>query len=73
MRSLCKNRLRLRSLAAPLVAVSVLMVGAPVATAEMVSDFALHDVNSTSSTYGQSVSPRDLLQQVSAWYFGHAT
>ena len=73
MRSPCKNRLRLRSLAAPLVAISVLVAGTQSATAEMVSDFALPDVNSTSSTYGQPVSPRDHLQQVSAWYFGHAT
>jgi hypothetical protein len=36
-------------------------------------DFSLTDVNSTSATYNQPVSPRDLLQTVSAWYFGHAT
>jgi hypothetical protein len=41
--------------------------------ADMVSDFILTDVNPTSSTYGQSVSPRDYQGQVSAWYFGHAT
>ena len=41
--------------------------------ADMVSDFMLTDVNSTSPTYGQSVSPRDFQGQVSAWYFGHAT
>ena len=38
-----------------------------------VPDFALVDVNSTSATFDQSVSPRDYLQKVSAWYFGHAT
>jgi len=68
----CKNYLRLRSLAAELVAISVLVAGSSVATGEMVPDFALQDVNSISATYGQLVSPRDYLQQVSAWYFGQA-
>ncbi|MEC7557062.1 MAG: hypothetical protein VX311_03070 [Planctomycetota bacterium] len=36
-------------------------------------DFHLTDVNDTSSTSGQDVSPRDYLEEVSAWYFGHAT
>lgn len=36
-------------------------------------DFSLHDVNPTSSRYGQAVSPRDYLEKVSGWYFGHAT
>jgi hypothetical protein len=36
-------------------------------------DFHLLDVNTASKSYGQSVSPRDYLGQVSAWYFGHAT
>ena len=38
-----------------------------------VADFALLDVNLTSATYNQTVSPRDYLGQVSAWYFGHST
>jgi hypothetical protein len=36
-------------------------------------DFALEDVNASSPTSGQSVSPRDYLGNVSAYYFGHAT
>jgi hypothetical protein len=36
-------------------------------------DFSLPDVNSTSSTYGANVSPRDHLGHVSGWYFGHGT
>ena len=36
-------------------------------------DFALVDVNSTSPTYDQAVSPRDSLEQVSVWLFGWAT
>ena len=38
---------------------------------QMVPDFALVDVNATSPTYGQVVSPRDSLGHVTAWYFGH--
>ena len=37
------------------------------------ADFQLIDVNSASARFGQSVSPRDYLSQVSAWYFGHST
>lgn len=36
-------------------------------------DFVLTDVNPNSATALQPVSPRDYLQKVSAWYFGHAT
>jgi hypothetical protein len=36
-------------------------------------DFTLQDVNPNSATYGDPVSPRDLLGKVSGWYFGHAT
>ena len=36
-------------------------------------DFSLTDVNPASPTNEQAVSPRDYLQQVSAWYFGHST
>ena len=36
-------------------------------------DFAVTDVNPASPRKDQGVSPRDYLQQVSAWYFGHAT
>ena len=38
-----------------------------------VADFSLIDVNANSSRYGEAVSPRDYLGQVSAWYFGRAT
>jgi hypothetical protein len=40
---------------------------------EMVAAFSLPDVNPASPRFGQVVSPRDYLGQVSAWYFGHAT
>ena len=35
-------------------------------------DFSLEDVNPTSSSFGDVVSPRDKLGEVSVWYFGHA-
>jgi hypothetical protein len=38
-----------------------------------VPDFSLKDVNPTSATFDVAVSPRDHLEKVSAWYFGHAT
>ncbi len=36
-------------------------------------DFLLEDVNATSATSGEDVSPRDRLESVSGWYFAHAT
>ena len=36
-------------------------------------DFAVDDVNPNSGTFQASVSPRQHLTRVSAWYFGHAT
>ena len=42
-------------------------------TGKIVPDFSLLDVNSTSATYDQQVSPRGYLQKISAWYFGSAT
>lgn len=43
--------------------------GGPVPAA----DFLLLDVNDTSTTYNQGVSPRDFLQMTSGHYFGAAT
>ena len=36
-------------------------------------DFALKDVNTNSATHDSTISPREYLGKVSAWYFGHAT
>ena len=36
-------------------------------------DFHLTDVNTTSTSFDTAVSPRDYLEEVSAWYFGHST
>jgi hypothetical protein len=40
---------------------------------EIVTDFSLTDVNATSATVSQAISPRVYLEKVSAWYFGHST
>jgi hypothetical protein len=37
------------------------------------ADFSLPDVNPNSASFQAQISPRDYLQQVSGWYFGHAT
>lgn len=42
-------------------------------TANPAPDFSLEDVNGTSPTFAQQVSPRDHLDRISAWYFGHST
>jgi len=51
--------------------------GDPVETiqpsADALPDFSLPDVNAASARLGETVSPREYLGQVSAWYFGHAT
>lgn len=39
----------------------------------VVPDFEAVDVNEASGSAGTTVSPRDQLAKVSAWYFGHAT
>ena len=36
-------------------------------------DFQLVDLNPASSRYNQTISPRDYLKEVSAWYFSHST
>jgi hypothetical protein len=36
-------------------------------------DFSLVDVNANSARYQETVSPRDYLGLISAWYFGHST
>jgi hypothetical protein len=36
-------------------------------------DFQLTDENLNSDQFGDTISPRDYLQQVSGWYFIHTT
>ncbi|MBK7672794.1 MAG: hypothetical protein IPJ24_15625 [bacterium] len=62
----------------PLVALAVMATACgdddpAVPGTSAVPDFAVLDVNPASPTGAQVVSPRDYLQKVSAWYFGHAT
>lgn len=45
----------------------------PEPSAEALPDFSLPDVNPNSVRYQETVSPRDYLGQISAWYFGHST
>ena len=54
------------------IAAGVMAVGCT-SQYEVVPDFSLEDVNETSARYTQDVSPQDYVNQVSAWYFGHAT
>ena len=44
-----------------------------IGTMPVVPDFSLPDINPSSATFGQQVSPRDYLQKASGWYFGHST
>lgn len=43
------------------------------AGANAMPDFTMVDINPASTRYNQSISPRDYLEQVSGWYFGHST
>lgn len=36
-------------------------------------EFSLEDRNPSSGTYGQQISPRDHLAEVTAWYFSHVS
>ena len=40
---------------------------------DIVPDFALVDVNPSSSSFEQTLSPQNYLGQATAWYFGHST
>lgn len=42
-------------------------------TGQVLPDFTLQDVNPVSSSYLAQVSPREKLDKVTAWYFGHST
>ncbi len=43
------------------------------ALGEKVADFVLEDLNPTSPRFGDALSPRDYLGEVSGWYFIHST
>jgi hypothetical protein len=44
-----------------------------VTVTDLATEFSLPDVNPNSPSLGSAITPRDRLQQISAWYFGHAT
>lgn len=52
---------------------SAMLVQSAEGEGDVLPDFSLVDANSTSNRFEQSVSPRDYLEEVSAWYFGHAS
>jgi hypothetical protein len=60
-------------LSGAVVMVSLILAGSPVLGGEAMTGFALPDVNPSSLTYGQMVSPADFEGMTSGWYFGHAT
>lgn len=68
-----------KSVLAASLAVTLLLAGCgddddgPEVIDTRVSDFSLTDVNPNSETHDTSLSPRDYLGKVSAWYFGHST
>jgi len=45
----------------------------PVPEPQVMPDFLLADVNPTSQTFGNDVSPRDSLGMITAWYFASGT
>jgi hypothetical protein len=45
----------------------------PAALVGALPAFCLYDLNPSSPTSGQAVSPRDYLEKVSGWYFSQAT
>jgi len=57
----------------PLVAACSSSTTPPAAGGQAAPEFLLLDVNDTSPTSGQLVSPRQVTGNVSAWYFGSAT
>jgi len=42
-------------------------------TGEVLPEFSLEDVNISSATYGDFITPSYFRGQSSAWYFGHAS
>lgn len=55
------------------LAAVVALAGTNTVFGQPVEDFHLNDVNPLSPRYGNPVSPRDYLLQVSGFYFGAAS
>lgn len=56
----------------PILVLAVASFASSCLYGQIVADFKLEDVNTTSPRYQQDVSPRDYRHQVSAYYFGSA-
>jgi hypothetical protein len=69
----------MKNIPGAILAIAILVAGCGdddnpgVVVDDRVSDFSLIDVNPNSGTHDTSLSPRDYLGKVSAWYFGHST
>jgi hypothetical protein len=70
-RSLRIERLEMRWAMDAAAAMSLNLIGE--GEGSPLSNFQLEDLNPASVRFGETVSPRDYLSQVSAWYFGHST
>ena len=57
----------------PAVLLASLALGCASNIGDVAPDFSLTDVNPSSATYDSAISPREKLDKVSAWYFGHST
>lgn len=55
------------------IAAAAVLLSLPSRASEPVPDFRLPNVNPNSPRGTNTVSPRDYIQQVSAYYFGDAT
>ncbi len=66
-------RVNRRRFTGAVVSASLILAGSAVLGGEAMTGFALPDVNPSSLTYGQMVSPDDFEGMTSGWYFGHAT
>ncbi len=42
-------------------------------TGEVLPEFSLEDLNTSSATFGELITPSYFRGQASAWYFGHAS
>ena len=65
--------MQLRLIAPWLVLLGACSSGGTTPAPQVMPDFLLADVNTTSATYDDDVSPRDSLGLFTAWYFASAT
>lgn len=56
-----------------MLALALTLLACQSTTGQVLPDFSLQDVNPASPSYLAQVSPREKLDKVTAWYFGHST